>query len=399
MSITSEVQYIYKDRYDDDSVVKSIMREHPLLDRIPRKGGFTGKGEFYTIKTSNTQGVANGLDDARTAVSTSLGKQPYLTRFAKYGVIQLIGEDMHACADGGAFYDYVTEQSDSIMEEVGNSMARDIYGDGSGVRARIASIAANVITLSNPDDVRNLPLGMTIIADDNATGASPRVGSTTITAFDDDGGTVTVANAASIAGLAANDYIFRFGENTGCAEGLALCTPLVAPTAGDSFRGIDRSTAVRLLSGARIDDAGTPIEENIRLAALKVKNNGARGKQDCFFLNPLAFHNIVTRLNAKVCYEEAVSDATIYHETISVATPAGTLKVISDADCPTNRGYGVLMAEHAIRHLEGLPHVIRDDGKGSVRLAPGSGDGIEIQIRGWWNYRQRMPGCFSVISI
>lgn len=396
MSVTTEVLYIFKDKYDDDSVVKSITRDHPLLDRIPRKGGFTGKGEFYSIKTSNTQGVANDIDSARTAASTSLGKQPYLERFAKYGVIQLNGEDMHAAADGGAFYDLVTEQSDSIMEEMGNSMAHDLYGDGSGVRGRVASVNGNILTLTNPDDVRYFPLGMTVIADNNASGASPKVGSTTVTAFDDDTGTVTVANAAA-ANIAQNDYLFRYGENASCLEGLALCTPLVAPTAGDSFRGIDRSTAVRLLAGARIDDTATAIEENIRLAALKVRNNGMRGKQDAFFLNPLSFHTICTRLNAKVVYEGAMSDASVYHETISVVTPAGTLKLISDQDCPTDLGYGVLMAEHAIRHLEGLPHIIRDDGRPSLRLT--SGDGIEIQMRAWWNYRQRMPSCFSVISI
>ena len=398
MSVTTEVQYIYKDRYDDDSVMKMITREHPLLDRVPRKGGFTGKGEFYSIKTSNPQGVANALDDAASSVSTSLGKQPYLLRFSKYGVVNLLGEDLHAAPDGGAFYDYVTEQSDSIFEEMGNSMALNLYGDGSGVRGQISSINGNVITLVDADTVRNFPQGMTVIGDDNATGASPRAGSTTIAGFDDDAGTITLTNLAA-ANLQNGDYLFRFGENTGCAEGLALCTPLVAPTAGDSFRGINRSTAVRLLAGARIDDTGTPILENIRLGGLKVKNNGGRGKLDELYLNPMAFHTVVTGLQAKTVWDPAKSDATVFHETVMVTTPAGSVKLIADADCPTNRGWGVLSSEHCIRHLEGLPHIIRDDGQKSVRLAPATGDGIQIQARAWWNYRQRTPGCFFVFSI
>jgi hypothetical protein len=394
MSITSEVLYIFKKRYDDDSVIKQVQREHPLFDRIAKSGGFTGEGEFYSIKTSNPQGVSAALDDAQTAVSTSRGKKPYLTRFAKYGVIRLAGEDMHAAPNGGAFYDYVTDQTDAIIEEMGHTMAFDLYRDGSGMRGQVSSLNGNVLTLSNANDVRNFHEGMTLVADDNASGASNRAGSTTVSSVDEDTGTVTVANAAA-ANIAQNDYLFRYGEGAACAEGLALCTPLVAPVANDSFRGIDRSSNVRLLAGSRVDDTGSPIEENVRLAAVKVRNNNMR--QDTFFLNPLAFHTVVTRTNAKVTYENAVSDAQIYHEVIMVGTPAGTLKLISDPDCPTDRGYGALMSEHAIRHLEGLPHVIKDDGRPSIRQT--GNDGIEIQVRAWWNYRQRRPGCFSVISI
>lgn len=389
------VAYIYKRAYTDDPVADQANRDHPLLMEINRQGRFVGSAFFYPIRHGNPQGVSGTFADAQSGASSSKGKQLQAGRKPKFGVITMNGEAIAACEDRGAFTDLVRQETDGIIDELGDSIAFDLYRDGSGNRGQRASASGNVITLATADDVRNFKVGMTIVADDSAGGLSPRSGSTTVEAIDEDTGTITVASAAAISGFADNDYLFRKGDAGNCMEGLATCTPLTAPTPGDSFRGIDRSTDVRRLAGIRINDTGTNIEENCGLAAVKVSQIGRR--QDRAFVNPINFWQVVRRLNAKVEYDDAGGEADYGFQFIMIHTPAGSVRLISDPDCPINRGYGMRMSEHYLKHLRGMPHIIMDDGIASLRQT--SDDGIEARARAWVNYIQRTPGCFSVWAI
>ena len=182
-----------------------------------------------------------------------------------------------------------------------------------------------------------------------------------------------------------------------CVQGLALCTPLVAPVFGaDSFRTIDRGSNVRKLAGVRLTGSGA-IEEDIGLLAVKCKQNVKRAF-DRFYLNPINFHSVVQRLGARIEYDGGGGEATAGFETIKIATEGGTVGLVSDPDCPTTLGYGVRMSEHFIWHLDEFPHIVRDgDGKTAMKVY--NADSIEIRIRAWWNYVQRMPGAFGVLSI
>ena len=64
-----------------------------------------------------------------------------------------------------------------------------------------------------------------------------------IACFPEDAGTVELTSAAAITSLQNGDYLFRLGEPGTCMEGLAALTPLTAPTSGDSFRGISRTSS------------------------------------------------------------------------------------------------------------------------------------------------------------
>lgn len=389
------VAYIYKRVYSDDAVGDLAMRDHPLFMEIARKGGFTGTAFFYGIRYGNPQGISGTFADAQSGAESSKGKQLQASRKPKFAVITMNGEAIAAAADRGAFLDLVRQETDGKIEEMGDNLAFDLYRDGTGVRGRRASLSGNIVTLTVADDARNFKEGMTVIADNNATGASPGAGSTKVSAVDEDAGTVTLVSAAALTGFADNDYLFRKGDPGTCMEGLATCTPLTAPASGDSFRGIDRSNDPRRLAGIRINDTATTIEENIGLAAVKVSQIGKR--QDRHYVNPINFWQVARRLNAKVEYDDAGGEGNYGFQYLMVHTPAGTVKMVSDPDAPTNFGYGCKSSEHYLKHLRGLPHVVQDDGMASLRQT--SDDGIEARARAWVNYIQITPGSFSVIAI
>lgn len=388
------VAYIYKRMYSPDQVGDIAMRDHPLFSMVEKKGGFGGSAFFYAIRYGNPQGISGTFARAQANAKGSKGVQLQAGRRTKYGIITLNGEAMAAArGDKAAFLDLVTQETEGVLEEFGDSLAFDLHRNGTGNRGQRLSAAANVITLVVPDDARNFKVDMTVLASANADGSAPRVGTTTVAAVDEDGGTVTLTNAGSIAAFANSDFLFRDGDPGTCMEGLESLFPLTAPVFGvDSFRGIDRGVDPRRLAGVRINDPSTPLEENLGLVGVKISQVGKRGRIAC--VNPLDFWVASRRLDAKVQYDDGGETADYGFQYIVIHTPAGSIKVYSDPDCPQNRKRVLNLEYLYLKHLEGLPHIVDDDGNPSLRMT--GEDAIEARVRGWCNLIDTVPGANGV---
>src|ERR1041385_7052613 len=261
--------FIYKTNYNDDQVRDLTTRDHVWYAMIDREDVFTGVNMAYVVRSGNPQGISGTFARAQANAGPSKGLQFTATRQPKFSVIQIDIEALRAARDKkGAFYDLVTMETDAVLIEHGDSLAFDYYRDKSGVRGQRASISGNIVTLADADTARNFKEGMVVGAStgsDGITGA--RTGTTSVTAVDEIAGKVTLANAASITSFADNDFLFRDGDPGTCIEGMEVCTPLTAPTSGDSFRGKDRSANVTRYAGSRINDTNTAMEENLGLGA------------------------------------------------------------------------------------------------------------------------------------
>lgn len=395
-STLTTVAYIYKRKYSDRAVGDLAMRDHPFMKMASKEGGFNGSAWFYPIRYGNPQGISATFADAQTAASESKGLQLQASRKKKYGIITLDGEAMAAAeGNGGAFLDLVTQETDGVIEEHGDTLSFELYRDGKSDRGRRSSISTNTVTLTVADDARNFKVGMTVIASPNQDGSSPRTGSTTIAAVNEDAGTVTLTSAAAITSFADNDYLFRLGDANAGIEGLAAHLPLTAPASGESFRSVDRSVDTRRLAGVRVDDTGTPVEENAGNVAVKIAQVGK--KANVLFLNPIKFWEVSRRLNAKVEYDGGGMKAAYGFESFDVHSPAGTLRAISDADCPPSRGYVLNLSCWYHKHLKGFVHIISDDGRPNLRKA--SEDSIEARTRSMGNLCCTEPGSNGVFSI
>jgi hypothetical protein len=399
-SDSTKVAFIYKKRYSDEKVGKQTKRDHLLAEMASFRTGMGGEDFRYVVRTGNPQGVSGDFATAQAGASGSKGAQFAATVSLKYGVITLDGPSMaRARGNDDSFFDLVTMETDGIIEEVGDSLAFDAYRDGSGNRGQIATggISGNVVTLANPDDARNFKRGMLVVADDSADGLSLRDSgdSAEVTSVDVDAGTITLNAVASIAGLAAGDYLFRKGDPGTCSQGLSVLLPLTAPSSGESFRGVDRSVDTRKLAGCRLNDTSATIEENMGLVGVKIRQEGK--KANCGFLNPINFWTVVRRQNAKVEFQGAGGTADYGFEYFMIHTPAGSMKVYSDPDCPTNRGYVGNLESLQCRHIDPYPHVIRDDGRPNLRQT--GSDGLEARIRSMHNWFLLLPGQWGVFAI
>lgn len=394
-STLTTVAYIFKKTYGD-GVGDAATRDHPLFFNMRKVNKFTGESFKYSVKYGNPQGIGATIALAQTGAASSKGLQFEASRFKKYGLITLDGEALVAAADNdGALIELVTGESDGIIGELIDSLAYDLYRDGTGKRGKRLSASTNAITLTVADDARNFKVGMTVMASANANGSSPRVGTTTVAGVDEDNGIVTLTSAAAITSFADADFLFRSGDPTTCIEGLEVCTPLTAPTGGDSFRTKDRSVDPSRLAGSRVNDLTNVIEENAGLVAVKISQRGRKASQ--YYLNPVNFYQVVKRQGAKVEYVNGGGTADIFFETFALHTTAGTLKVYSDPDCPVDRGRVVNPDDQYLRILKDYPHVIMDDGRDSLRQT--ADDGIEVRCRAMGNLIQKNTASQGVHSI
>jgi hypothetical protein len=100
---------------------------------------------------------------------------------------------------------------------------------------------------------------------------------------------------------------------------------------------------------------------------------------------PTQFQAMVKRLNAKVEFMPG-STADVGFQYITLVTAGGMLKVLSDPDARPDRHRINRPDAHCIKHLDELVHIIRDDGRPSMRDV--SSDGLEIRARSLHDYIQ-----------
>jgi hypothetical protein len=394
-STLTTVAYIFKKMYGE-GVGDAASREHPLFNNIRKVNKFRGESFKYSVKYGNPQGIGSTVAIAQAGAASSKGLQFEAFRFKRFGLITLDGEALAAAeGDDGALIEMVTNETDGIINELVDSLAYDIYRDGTGKRGKRLSASTNVITLTVADDARNFKVGMTVMASANANGSSPRTGTTTVAGVDEDNGIITLTSAAAITSFADADFLFRSGDPATCIEGLEVCTPLTAPVGGDSFRTKDRSVDASRLAGSRVNDLNNVIEENAGLVAVKLNQRGRRARE--YYLNPVNFYQVVKRQGAKVEYDGGGGTADIFFETFALHTSVGTLKVYSDPDCPIDRGRVVNPDDQYLRILRDYPHIIMDDGLRSLRQL--ADDGIEVRARAMGNLIQKNTASQGVHSI
>lgn len=390
---TTSVPYIYKHRYSDRQATEIALRDHSTLDQMPKEGGLDGIDFNYSITTGNPQGIADDFTTAQDVAETLKGVQPAAVPYTKYGDLVLDGPSLMRAKGGKAsFYDLVTRSQDGILDELGAEIAFNLHRDRSGMRGRQSSRSGNVVTLTNKRDVEHFKRGMTVISSSNANGSSPRTGSTKVLGLNRTNGTITLEDASQISGLADNDYFFRKGGNATGLEGFGVATPLSVPTAGDSFRGIDRSVDAEALAGSRIDNTSQYPEEMAGDLAVEVSIIG-KGASKCVVF-PTVFQAMVKRLGAKVEFMAGKS-ADVGFQYITITTAGGMLQVFSDPDAVYDLIRIYNPATHTLKHLdENFVHFIRDDGRPNLRTS--TTDGLETRARFIGNYVQYDPASHGV---
>jgi len=310
----------------------------------------------------------------------------------------------------GAFVSSFATEIDNVFLEMTQDIHFDLYGDGSGIRSTVQSIAGSVITLANPTDVRKFSVGMSIETAALPTGAASN--STYITAIDRNNGKITVA---AIGATAPNDGIYRLGSRgaTTNISGLSAWLPVGGPTASPFF-GVDRTVDSGRLAGVWLDARGASVYDALITLAQQIDVNG--GTPDYAFMHPLKYAELVKQLGNQVLYENVIMEeyANVGFRAVVVQTDFGEIRVISDSMCtPIARNqysaagatayagafpiYMMQLDSWYLMSLDTAPHIIQDDGLFVIRAA--TEDAIQVRLRCLANLGCRAPGYNGVAVV
>jgi hypothetical protein len=385
--------------------------KYPLLSRISKKADFFGSQIDCPLEFDHPM-VGRTFASAQSNSYPSSNKKFNLTRKKMYGVGLLDAETMHSSAnEKGAWIPAFRREMENVVlamqkrtainlgRDFGGSIGQiSVIGDGDGTNDRL--------TLKLKSDVINFSVGQAIVSDSQAgTGSSDALTDTdtvVVRKLDFDNGYVyvgsgvaTAANITTVISNCTNDwYLFNVGDFANGIHGIGSWVPLTAPSSGESYLGMDRSTDPNRLAGHRLNDTSMSIEEIIQELAARIAYSG--GTPDLCVVSPVQMKQLALELDSKVVRDPG-GKGDVGFSGILVHTAAGTIEVLGDPSMREDRLHLLDMSTWVMHHLKGLPHLVEDDGLRSMRVT--DADQIEFRYRSWCNVACTAPGKNGVAAL
>ncbi len=420
---TSNQVAALKELYTGDDYMKDLVyKKNPLLAMLPKDespSGFAGKYIPVPLIFGTPQGRSATFATAQTNQTAPQLASFFVYRVSNYQIATITNELLEATRDNaGAFINEAKLVMDTAIRNISNDLALDLYGNATGARGVISSISGSgVITLTQPAQVVNFEVGMALV--------SYSISGTTYTqstssaigyviAVNRYTGTVSLsATAGGNAGLPTNwstafpnvgvSGDVAFGALTVQTSflkvsGLAAWGPQTAPSASESFWGVDRSVDSRMYFTIAQNTSSETIEEALIDGASLVAREG--GQPDMCFMNFTSYAALEKSLGSKVQYVDVKhEEADIAFAGIRIHAPYGPVMVIPDRNCPPLTAYMLQMDTLKFRSLGKAPHILTYGLEGLEGLRVGTADALEIRIGYYGNLICNAPCWNAVIPL
>jgi hypothetical protein len=400
----SNTNYILKTLWPQERINNMVYEDNPFLAFLPKSEEFYGENMYIALRYTNNKGRAGTFATAQANKAPHKGVRFLLTRGHDYALWGIEHEMILAAKkDKGALIRSLNTEIESSLSALTNSLALAMFGDASGVRGQLLADpgVGTTATLLNINDIVNFDVGDRITFAATKTGALRAGGARVISAIDRDLGTFSVS-AAFDAAVAINDYIFHEGDERAAGAailptGLLGWLPSTAPAVGggDSHFGVDRSADALRLAGLRADVSALSPEEG--LATVLTRLDREKGRPSHIIRNPVDYKNIMLALGTK-CETEYQSVGEIGFEAIKVHGPKGIVRVYSDKNCTSGRGFTLTMKTWKLHSLGAAPMKIEADGVDFLRDA--AADSFEGRMAYYaqlacdapgWNANETLP--------
>jgi hypothetical protein len=431
---SSSALAVLKELYIDnqDYVKDMVYAENPWYAIIPKNedaDGFQGKYIPVPIQYSTPQGRSHTFANAQGNQTPNQYDSFFVYVMQDYQLVtitNLLIEQTKSKA--GAFVDEMKREMDGGIRSITNNVAFELFNSGTASRGQIGSAISNPFgatyqfTLSNPQQVVNFEVGMTIQASATDGGAVIPTGTpltpdlAMISSVDRASGNIqfTVLQGAPQTDWASPDYITVQGDipptggtNSGplgatgsylALSGLAAWIPAVSPSNVDSFWGVNRSSDPTRLAGLRYNASSFTIEEGITNALALANREGAR--PDLCIMPFNSYAALVNQLGAKVQYVEVKHDeADVAFEGVRFHSAYGYITVLADRSCPSQTAYILTQNTWKLRSLGKVPHVLTYGIEGLEGLRVGNADALEVRMGYYGNVICSGPGFNMVVSL
>lgn len=418
----SSLQFALRTLWPQDRIKNLAYKDHPFFAMVQKNEDFYGENMYIVMQDRRPAGRSATFATAQSIAGGSYGSPGgarfLLTRAKDYAVFGLDTESMLASSrDSGALIRGYDRTMQGAIDGLSSSLAFSLVRGKTGSKGTVSTSTYTdsgsadycTIVLTNPEDIVNFEVGMVVNFSTSATAPTAldvlNSGTQTdceITAVNRDAGSFRflIGAAAHTDGEnLAGKYIFEKGDFTAGVSGdrslgLADWLPTTAPTAGDSFLGVDRSIDTVRRAGARIDISSYNPEEGLSIALTKMAVHNASPRN--MLVNPTDYQSFLNSIGSKV-ETEYMSVATIGFETLKVRGPRGVVSVIADADIPKSRAYLLDMGTWTFHSMGASPQILDQDGAILSRSA--SADSWEGRMVYFGNLACDAPGHNATITL
>lgn len=405
-----------KELYDDQKIANLVYKNNPFLAMVPKMEEFGGKYMPIPLIINTSQGRSATFSSAQTNQTAATVESFALTRASNYSIAQIDNQTMLASkTDKMAFINGATVVIDGAIRALTNSLATQIFRDGSGTIGVVGAGSTNgQIKLSNPSDVVNFEVNMTLEAYTNnvlCTGVAGGVNGSTVFVVAVNRTTGVVSVSATMGGTAGGagtqnwtatigSTLNVVGDRTASVgfalKGLGAWIPTTAPTSGDSFFSVDRSIDPTRLAGVRFNGTSESIEEAVIDASLLVAREG--GMPDVCIMNFASYAALEKSLGAKAQYISFDGPAKLYYPGILINGAAGQIKVFPDRSCPAKTAFLLQMDTWKLYSLGPAPHIAKyADGLEMLRVY--NSDAAELRVVSYANLGCNAPGFNAVVQL
>lgn len=400
---------LLKTKYTSDAILNMAVRDRPRLSMLNKKSDWAGETftqpVIYGLPRSTSFDIAN----ARTVGSASnLSSAKFLVPpTTTYGAVQVGDLAMLVSKNSqGAFLDNKSAEIDGVIESIGQTLSLALWqGNGSVISGRRASASTNIITLTNPEDTYNWQVNDVLVASAN-TGAggsdSLRAGSTTVTAVNREGGTITLASAAAITGFADNDYLFRLGQfagDTGNASPAGFGQYITATSSPGTFYSLNRDVEPTFLAGCRLPSSlttGRSTAERLEILLTQMKGVYQVPIRSSFriWLNPVDWQVLQVEMRARGIQPMQDDSAKFGFQYLTIVGGGVAVKAYADQDCPEGTAFVEDPSTWKWSDCTDFisPMADGDGPYGLQRLTSGSVAGYEAVFRAYGNQLCSGPG-------
>ena len=390
---------ILKELYPDDVLKNLTYQNHPFFAMVPKMENFVGDAMVVPVTIGNPQGRSATFATALANKGNSTVKKFVITHAKDYMLCSVDNLTIITSQDKkGGFTDALKYENDNGIASLSHSLASSLFRNGGGSIGRVGAVSTTSLTLLDINDIVNFDVGMELTTSTtDGTSGSAYTGTATVTDVDRNTGILTTDTnwATQISSIAVNDYIFVAGDFGAKLKGLAAWLPMTAPSA-TSFFSLDRTTDSSRLAGVRVlatEVAGLPLAEKLLFGAVKLAREG--GSPDHCFVNYETFRDLEIELRTGVQYSD-VEVAGVGFSGINLRGPKGTIKVIPDQDCPSNRAYMLTMSTWKLCSAGPAVQILDRDGRVSREA---SSDAYETRMAFYGNLACNAPGWNAVIDL
>lgn len=407
-----------KDVYTDEKILEQSFGDNPWLAFVQKERGYTAGGRRYVqpVEFANPSGASADYGSAMTDNTVSQYQDFLLSRMKQYQRIQINNELLYATEKKSDAFIKALGEFDRGLQSLGEKIGRRLYRTQGGALGQLSISSTNTTTLSFTDNAAcfNFTIGQVLqFSTTDGTGSLLDGGdTTTVTAVDEESGTVTTADnlGTKIAGVTTSSFVFQRGDYNACISGLADWLPgdasARAAALAATFNNIARSTSPVRLGGVFLDGR-TVGDLDAIIIKLTSKITKYGGKTSHIFSNPESLADLELVSNSKVRILGDVNGQVMSKDGNLIVGFSGykalcggrMVSIYPDRNCPSTRLYALMASTWRLWHTGEWINWTGEMATG-LRLRPSENeDSVEARLGAYQNLGCSAPGWNGVAQL